>query len=75
MTTLYMEQWLRLLGGIMVFGSVLLAVFHSSQWLWLTGLMGVNLTVHAPPAGRRSEGAGDAVARGNAGAELGAGRT
>ena len=33
------------------------------------------LEIHAPPAGRRSEGAGDAVARGNAGAELGAGRT
>jgi len=41
--TLYMEQWLRLLGGIVVFASVLLAVYHSSAWLWLTGLMGVNL--------------------------------
>ncbi len=41
--TLYMEQWLRLLGGIMVLASVLLAVYHDARWLWLTGLMGVNL--------------------------------
>ena len=40
---LHMEQWLRLLGGIMVLGSVLLAVVHSPQWLWVTGIMGVNL--------------------------------
>ncbi len=41
--TLHLEQWLRLLGGIMVLGSVLLAAFHSPQWLWVTGIMGVNL--------------------------------
>jgi len=41
--TLYMEQWLRLLGGTMVLGSVLLVVFHNPQWLWVTGIMGVNL--------------------------------
>jgi hypothetical protein len=40
---MYMEQWLRLLGGIMVLASVLLAVYHNTAWLWLTGLMGVNL--------------------------------
>ena len=45
--TLYMEQWLRLLGGIMVLASVLLAVYHHSAWLWLTGLMGVNLVQSA----------------------------
>ncbi|MEK7701374.1 MAG: DUF2892 domain-containing protein [candidate division NC10 bacterium] len=45
--TLYMEQWLRLLGGIMVLASVLLAVSHHSAWLWLTGLMGVNLVQSA----------------------------
>ena len=41
--TLYMEQWLRLLGGTIVLGSVLLVVFHNPQWLWVTGIMGVNL--------------------------------
>ena len=41
--TLDMEKWLRLLGGIMVLGSVLLVVFHNPQWLWVTGIMGVNL--------------------------------
>jgi hypothetical protein len=40
---LHMEQWLRLLGGIMVLASVLLAVFHSPHWLWLTGVTGLNL--------------------------------
>jgi len=40
---LYMEQWVRLLGGVFVLGSVLLAASHSPAWLWLTGLMGVNL--------------------------------
>lgn len=40
---LYMEQWLRLLGGLVVLASVLLAVLHSPLWVWLAGLMGVNL--------------------------------
>jgi hypothetical protein len=40
---MYMEQWLRLLGGIIVLVSVLLGVFHHPAWLWLTGLMGGNL--------------------------------
>ncbi|MBI2543888.1 MAG: DUF2892 domain-containing protein [Candidatus Rokubacteria bacterium] len=44
---LYMEQWLRLLGGIVVLASVLLAVFHNAAWLWLTGLMGINLVQSA----------------------------
>ncbi|WP_202396863.1 YgaP-like transmembrane domain [Teichococcus coralli] len=29
--------------GVVVLGSVLLAVFHDLRWLWLTGLMGVHL--------------------------------
>lgn len=41
--TLHSEQWFRLLGGIMVLGSVLLAALHSPQWLWVTGIMGANL--------------------------------
>lgn len=40
---LYMEQWLRLLGGLVVLASVLLAAYHHPAWLWLSGLMGVNL--------------------------------
>ena len=40
---MYMEQWLRLFGGVVVLASVLLAVYHSPSWLWLAGLMGVNL--------------------------------
>ena len=31
----------------MVLASVLLAVYHHSAWLWLTGLMGVNLVQSA----------------------------
>lgn len=40
---LYMEECLRLLGGIMVLASVLLVVYHDPRWLWFTGVMGVNL--------------------------------
>lgn len=40
---MYMEQWLRLLGGVVVLASVLLAVYHDARWLWLTGFMGINL--------------------------------
>ena len=40
---MHMEQWLRLIAGVVVLGSVLLAYYHSPCWLWLTGLMGANL--------------------------------
>ncbi len=37
------EAALRLTAGIVVGVSVLLAVFHSLQWLWLTGFVALNL--------------------------------
>ena len=37
------EQALRLTAGVVVGVSVLLAVFHSPQWLWLTGFVSLNL--------------------------------
>lgn len=40
---MHMEQWLRLIAGVLVLGSVLLAHYHSLSWLWLTALMGANL--------------------------------
>ncbi|OHE16732.1 MAG: hypothetical protein A2X96_12200 [Syntrophobacterales bacterium GWC2_56_13] len=40
---MHMEQWLRLIAGVIILGSVLLAYYHSQSWLWLTGLMGANL--------------------------------
>ena len=38
-----MEQWLRLIAGVIILGSVFLAHYHSLSWLWLTALMGANL--------------------------------
>lgn len=40
---MHMEQWLRLIAGVIILGSVLLTYYHSLSWLWLTGLMGANL--------------------------------
>ena len=37
------ERAILLVVGIVVLGSVLLAVYHSPKWLWLTGLMGAHL--------------------------------
>ncbi|MXP62227.1 DUF2892 domain-containing protein [Roseomonas sp. M0104] len=37
------ERMILLVVGVVVLGSVLLAVFHDLRWLWLTGLMGVHL--------------------------------
>ncbi len=37
------EEALRLTAGIVVGISVLLAVFHSDMWLWLTGFVSLNL--------------------------------
>jgi hypothetical protein len=37
------ERSILLVVGIVVLGSVLLAVYHTSNWLWLTGLMGLHL--------------------------------
>lgn len=38
---------IRLLSGLLVIGSVLLSRFHNPNWLILTGLVGVFLTVSA----------------------------
>lgn len=31
------------MAGVIVLASVLLAVYHNMNWLWLTGFVGVNL--------------------------------
>ena len=37
------ERTILLVVGLVVVVSVLLAVYHSLNWLWLTGLMGAHL--------------------------------
>ncbi|MBN1442550.1 MAG: DUF2892 domain-containing protein [Planctomycetes bacterium] len=37
------ERALRILAGVMVMGSALLAALHSPWWLVLTGFVGLNL--------------------------------
>lgn len=37
------DRMVMALAGTMILLSVLLAVYHSSNWLWLTGFVGVNL--------------------------------
>jgi len=37
------ERMILLVVGLVVLGSVLLAVFHDPRWLWITGLMGAHL--------------------------------
>jgi hypothetical protein len=38
-----LERTILLVVGVIVLGSVLLGVYHSPNWLWLTGLMGAHL--------------------------------
>ena len=38
-----LERAILLVVGVVVLGSVLLGVYHSPNWLWLTGLMGAHL--------------------------------
>ena len=38
-----LERSILLIVGLIVLGSVLLAVYHDTRWLWLTGLMGLHL--------------------------------
>lgn len=40
---MHIEQALRLTAGLVVGITVLLSVFHSPQWLWITGFVAVNL--------------------------------
>jgi hypothetical protein len=37
------ERAILLVVGALVLGSVLLAVYHSPNWLWLTGILGAHL--------------------------------
>lgn len=37
------ERAVLLIIGVVVLGSVLLAVYHNINWLWVTGLMGAHL--------------------------------
>ena len=37
------ERAVLLVVGCLVIASVLLAVYHSPKWLWLTGLLGAHL--------------------------------
>ncbi len=37
------ERAILLVVGLVILASVLLAVYHSMIWLWLTGLMGAHL--------------------------------
>ena len=38
-----LERTILLVVGVIVLGSVLLAVYHSPNWLWVTGIMGAHL--------------------------------
>lgn len=38
-----LERAILLVVGIVVVGSVLLGVYHSPGWFWVTGLMGAHL--------------------------------
>ena len=38
-----LERMVLLVIGVIILGSVLLAVYQSSYWLWITGLMGAHL--------------------------------
>ena len=38
-----LERAILLVVGVVVLASVLLAVYHNVNWLWLTGLMGAHL--------------------------------
>lgn len=37
------ERGILLIVGVLVLASVLLAVYHSPYWLWLTGILGAHL--------------------------------
>jgi uncharacterized membrane protein YdcZ (DUF606 family) len=38
-----LERTILLVVGVIVLGSVLLAVYQSPNWLWVTGIMGAHL--------------------------------
>lgn len=38
-----LERYIRMFAGIFILTSLLLAHFHSQNWLWFTAFVGVNL--------------------------------
>jgi hypothetical protein len=38
-----MEHWIRAIAGTIIIVSLLLAVYHSHYWLFLTAFVGLNL--------------------------------
>ena len=38
-----LERAILLVVGVVVIGSLLLGIYHSPSWLWVTGLMGLHL--------------------------------
>lgn len=40
---MYIERIVRIVAGAFIVISLLLAHFHSQQWLWFTGFVGLNL--------------------------------
>ncbi|MBI1921364.1 MAG: DUF2892 domain-containing protein [Geobacter sp.] len=40
---MYIDRMLRLIAGSFIILSLLLAHFHSLNWLWFTGFVGLNL--------------------------------
>jgi len=40
---MYIERIVRIVAGAFIVISLLLAHFHSLQWLWFTGFVGLNL--------------------------------
>lgn len=39
----YVERIVRIIAGSFILVSLLLAHFHSTNWLWFTGFVGLNL--------------------------------
>lgn len=40
---MYIEQIVRIVAGAFIIISLVLAHFHSPNWLWFTGFLGLNL--------------------------------
>lgn len=39
----YIERIVRIVAGTFIIASLILAHFHSQNWLWFTGFVGLNL--------------------------------
>ncbi len=40
---MHVERWLRLIAGVFILLSLILAQLHSPYWLWFTAFVGANL--------------------------------